>query len=68
MNQRERAEDKQSKQELLALFFRQEAILAAAPDVITMQMNNHKIYTWANQAGLAFFGDDVIGKEDIQLF
>jgi PAS domain S-box-containing protein len=68
MNQSERAEDKQSKQELLAIFSRQEAILAAVPGVIIMKMDNHKIYTWANQAGLAFFGDDVIGKEAVFYF
>jgi two-component system cell cycle sensor histidine kinase/response regulator CckA len=26
-------------------------------------VDNHKVYTWANQAGIAFFGKDVIGKE-----
>jgi len=28
-----------------------------------MEVDNHKVYTWANQAGLDFFGDDVMGKE-----
>ena len=51
-----------TEQELLALSSRQEALLAAVPEVI-MEVDNHNIYTWANQAGLAFFGDDVIGKE-----
>ncbi|MFZ3048469.1 MAG: PAS domain S-box protein [Desulfatirhabdiaceae bacterium] len=60
--QRELAESKKLEQELLDLSSRQEAILAAVPDVI-MEVDNHKIYTWANQAGFAFFGDDVIGKE-----
>jgi two-component system cell cycle sensor histidine kinase/response regulator CckA len=41
---------------------RNDAILAAVPDII-MQVDNNKIYTWANKAGREFFGDDVIGKE-----
>jgi PAS domain S-box-containing protein len=55
-------ERKQAEEALLALSSRQEAILAAVPDII-MEVDNHKVYTWANQAGIAFFGDDVIGKE-----
>jgi PAS domain S-box-containing protein len=55
-------ERRQAEQSLAALFSRQEAILAAVPDIIT-EVDNDRIYTWANQAGLAFFGDDVIGRE-----
>ena len=51
-----------TEQELLTLSSYQEALLAASPKVI-MEVDNHKIYTWANQAGFAFFGDDVLGKE-----
>ncbi len=39
-----------------------EAIFAAVP-VILMEVDNNKIYTWANPAGLNFFGGDVIGRE-----
>ncbi|WP_345976396.1 EAL domain-containing protein [Sulfurimonas sp. HSL3-7] len=39
-----------------------EAILASVPDII-MQVNNDEVYTWSNRAGIAFFGEDVIGKE-----
>jgi len=39
-----------------------EAILDALPDIV-MKMDANKVYTWANPAGLAFFGDDVLGKE-----
>jgi PAS domain S-box-containing protein len=53
---------KQIEQELSALVARQEALLAAVPDII-MQVDANKVYTWANQAGLDFFGNDVIGKE-----
>ena len=37
-------------------------LLAAIPDII-MEVDNNKIYTWTNQVGRDFFGDDVIGKE-----
>jgi PAS domain S-box-containing protein len=47
---------------LRALSSRQKAILAAVPDII-MEVDNNKVYTWANQAGFEFFGKDVIGKE-----
>ena len=68
MNQLTRAEDKQLKQQLSAPFSRQEAILAIVPDVIIVEVDNHKIYTWTNQPGLAFFDDDVIGKEAASCF
>ncbi len=55
-------ERKQAEEALRAVSSRQEAILAAVPDII-MEVNNNKVYTWANQAGLAFFGEDVVGKE-----
>jgi PAS domain S-box-containing protein len=53
---RKRAEDA-----LRALSSRLAAILIAVPNIIT-EVDNDKVYTWANQAGLEFFGDDVIGK------
>jgi len=49
-------------QALSALSARQQAILAAVPDII-MEVDNNKVYTWANRAGFEFFGDDVVGKE-----
>jgi PAS domain S-box-containing protein len=45
-----------------ALSFRQEAIRSAIPAII-MEVDSNKVYTWANQAGIDFFGKDVIGKE-----
>ena len=54
---RKRAED-----ELRLLSSRQEAILASVPDII-MEVDEAKVYTWANQAGLEFFGPEVLGKE-----
>jgi PAS domain S-box-containing protein/putative nucleotidyltransferase with HDIG domain len=41
---------------------RQKAILAAVPEII-MEVDNNKVYTWANAGGIEFFGEDVIGKE-----
>ncbi len=40
---------------------RQEALLTAIPDII-MEVDENKVYTWANQPGFDFFGDEVIGK------
>jgi len=56
------SERKQAEEELKALSSRQEAILSAVPDII-MEVDNNKVYTWANRAGIKYFGDDVIGKE-----
>jgi PAS domain S-box-containing protein len=53
---------RQRDEKLRALSSRQEAILAAVPAII-MEVDNSKIYTWANSVGLNFFGEDVIGKE-----
>jgi PAS domain S-box-containing protein len=47
---------------LRSLTSRQKAILAAVPEII-MEVDNNKVYTWANSAGIEFFGEDVIGKE-----
>jgi PAS domain S-box-containing protein len=56
ITERKRAEDA-----VKALSMRQEAILSAVPDII-VEVNTNKVYTWANRAGLEFFGDDIIGK------
>ncbi len=53
---------KQTEAALRTLSSRQEAILAAVPDIL-MEVDKDKVYTWANPAGLEFFGTDVIGKE-----
>ncbi len=45
-----------------ALSLRHEAMLDAVPEII-MEVDTNKIYTWANAAGLEFFGKDVLGKE-----
>ncbi len=52
----------QTEQQLRALSARQEAILAAVPEII-MEVDGNHVYTWANTVGLEFFGADVLGKE-----
>ncbi|MBI4686020.1 MAG: PAS domain S-box protein [Nitrospirae bacterium] len=59
---RDITERKKIEESLLSLSSRQKALLAAIPDII-MEVDNNKVYTWANQAGYEFFGEDVIGKE-----
>ena len=58
---------KQALDELKLLSARNEAILASVPDII-MEVDENKIYTWANNAGYEFFGDDVIGREAASYF
>jgi PAS domain S-box-containing protein len=55
-------EQKLAQQKLFNLASRQEAILSAVPDII-MEVDKNKVYTWANNSGIEFFGDDVIGRE-----
>jgi len=54
--------NQRSEEALQAVSSRYEAILAAVPDII-MEVDTNKIYTWANQAGFDFFGENVLGKE-----
>jgi len=51
---------REAEKRLGALSVRQLAMLAAIPDII-MEVDRNKIYTWANKAGLKFFGSDVVG-------
>jgi len=53
---------KRVEEALQTLFSRQEAILDTLPEII-MEVDNNKVYTWANKPGMDFFGEDVIGKE-----
>jgi len=53
---------KQAEEALTALSVRYEAILQTVPEIIA-EVNIDKIYTWVNQAGRQFFGEDVVGKE-----
>ncbi|MBN1648618.1 MAG: PAS domain S-box protein [Spirochaetales bacterium] len=47
---------------LRKLVTRQNTLISAIPDIV-MEVDNNKVYTWANRGGYEFFGDDVIGKE-----
>ena len=58
---------KQAEEALYALFSRQHALLSAIPDII-VEVDKNKIYTWANSAGLEFYGEDIIGKEAAYYF
>lgn len=44
------------------LDFRFYELLDTLPDII-MQVDDKKVYNWANKAGIEFFGTDVLGKE-----
>jgi diguanylate cyclase (GGDEF)-like protein/PAS domain S-box-containing protein len=59
---RDITERKKATEAFNRLFLRNEAILDSVPDII-MQVDNDKKYIWANKSGIAFFGEDVIGKE-----
>jgi len=56
------SERKRAEEELRTLSTRNQAMLEAIPDII-MEVDKDKVYTWANHAGLEFFGADVIGHE-----
>lgn len=53
--------------ELAALSNRHQTMLAEIPDIIA-ETDRNRIYTWANPAGLAFFGDDMIGRSAADYF
>jgi len=61
------SERKQAEQELMKLSARNQAMLEAIPDII-MEVDTNKVYTWANHAGIEFFGADVIGREAAYYF
>lgn len=60
-------EQKKASDSLRALSSRYDALLSAIPDII-MEVDSNKNYTWANLAGIEFFGKDVIGKEATYYF
>lgn len=49
------------EEESQKLTSRSETILTTVPDIV-MEMDAKKVYTWANKAGLEFFGQDVLGQ------
>ncbi|HOW96471.1 MAG TPA: CHASE4 domain-containing protein [Kiritimatiellia bacterium] len=60
-------DQKRTQASLTALSFRQEALLSAIPDIV-MEVDARQVYTWANPAGLAFFGADVVGRSASSYF
>jgi PAS domain S-box-containing protein len=60
-------ERKRAEKELGKLSARTQALLEAIPDII-MEVDKDKVYTWANHAGIEFFGDDAIGKQASHYF
>ncbi|MBN2107180.1 MAG: PAS domain S-box protein [Deltaproteobacteria bacterium] len=52
----------QAEQALQEIAGHQQALLAAIPDIL-IEVDAGMTYTWANQQGLDFFGDDVIGRK-----
>ena len=59
---RDITERKKADDALKAIAAHENALLSAIPDIV-MEVNTHKVYTWANYQGINFFGDDVIGHE-----
>jgi len=60
--QQDITERKEMEENIKKLSMRQQALITAIPDII-MEVDTNKIYTWANEPGIDFFGKDVIGKE-----
>lgn len=58
---------REAAEALKLVSIRQEAILAAIPDIV-MEVDVKKVYKWANQMGYDFFGSDVIGKQASHYF
>jgi two-component system, NarL family, sensor histidine kinase UhpB len=57
----DQTQQKEAETQKLSILNRQTALLGAIPDII-MELNNEKVYTWANESGYLFFGQDVVGK------
>ncbi|MCX5912353.1 MAG: PAS domain S-box protein, partial [Deltaproteobacteria bacterium] len=53
---------KRAEATLWTMAARNDAILAAVPDIMT-EVDDRKRITWVNQPGLQFYGEDVIGRE-----
>jgi len=64
---RDISEQKKAEEELKKMTLRQKSILGAVPDIL-MEVDKSKTYTWANQAGLEFFGRDAVGKKASDYF
>jgi PAS domain S-box-containing protein len=60
-------ERKRAEEQLSALAERHGALLSAIPEIV-MEVDTRKVYTWANPAGIEFFGPDVLGKGAADFF
>ncbi|MBP7828988.1 MAG: PAS domain-containing protein [Kiritimatiellae bacterium] len=60
-------DQKRTQSSLAALSLHQEALLSAIPDIV-MEVDARQVYTWANPAGLEFFGPDVVGRSAASFF
>ena len=59
---RDISESRKAADALFAVSSRQQALLAAIPDII-VEVDNNKVHTWMNPAGFEFYGEDALGKE-----
>ena len=57
----------ESAEKYKGLSDRLDAILTAVPDIL-MEVDVNRVYTWANIAGIQFFGDAVVGTEAARYF
>ncbi|MBN2194481.1 MAG: PAS domain S-box protein [Polyangiaceae bacterium] len=64
---RDRSAARAAEHARVSLLQRYESLLAALPDII-MEVDARRIYTWTNDAGREFFGNDVLGKEARDFF
>jgi PAS domain S-box-containing protein len=65
--QKEIAEREKAEESFKNIYVHQQTLLSAIPDII-MEVDKNKIYTWANEHGIEFFGKDVVGREAIFYF
>lgn len=56
-------ERKQAEKALRESEEKQKTLLTTIPDIVT-QIDRNRIRSWCNDAGYAFFGDNVIGKKE----
>jgi len=56
------SERKQAEEAMRALSNRYAALLDTVPDIIA-EVDRNKVYTWVNQAGRQFFGEQALGRE-----
>ncbi|GEM_PF-1773703 len=63
----ERELREQVQKELKQVQARHRSLLEALPGIV-MEVDNNRVYTWANDGGKRFFGPDCIGREAAEYF